>query len=363
MRRLVLVSLFLLLCSGLVRAEEPVVIGLMSTLTGVDSSFGQDCRVGYEVARRVGAPQDRLGERSLRFIYADTQSDNRVAASEAQKLIAVEKAVALVNRASQTSMVINPLSQRYHVPLLGVAGVGSFLSGNPYAFRFWPPNREEGAALSSAAISFGDKNSVSVTLESEYSDSLRESFREAFLADGGNYLRDIAVAGDETDFRAVVSRLLNIQPEVIFANVGAHQLGPLVKQLKEQGYSRQIFGNIWVQSKDFLSYAQGVGLDGVIFAQLDTEKPLFLHALQEFDRQAVPSAVMYSCFAAVEALFAAIKDTPPPITSESLFEALRRMSSIALPDETLPFVGREALFTMRLKVFKGGKPVDWRPGH
>jgi len=148
----------------------------------------------------------------------------------------------------------------------------------------------------------------------------------------------------------------------VFANVAVNQLGPFIRRMRELSLPQKVMGNVWVMSSSFVAAAGLPASEGVVFAQVDTDKPRFLEALRQYRPQAVPSAATYCCFAALSALLQSLGKIPAEIDSRSAYEALNKLDEIRLPDETLQMKEREAVFDLVLKTFKDGKALKLSPG-
>ena len=340
--------------------ETPVTIGLMAALSGDFTTIGNDCRDGYEAARLRYAPGDKIPRHRLRFVYADSKGLANVSVAEFQKLSTVEQALAVVGHRSQALMPLNPLSQRAGIPLLGIAGQSELVQNNPYAFRFWPTAGAEAQTLISAALTMKLNRAALITVEDEYALSLAENFKRVWLANHGSIVLEKTVPPSLQDFLSLHSLIKNSQADLIFSNVGLTQHGVFVKQARELGLRQQIFGNIWMISKDFIASAGRAASEGVVFSALDANKAKYRMALSAYRDEVLPSAVNYACFSALRALLQALEGVPAPADRSSLYQALRSLPTVQLPDEEVPMQDREARFSPALKVFRQGQIIDWR---
>jgi len=92
-----------------------------------------------------------------------TAAETKTAVSEFNRLVNVEKALAVITTRSQIALTLNPLSAARKIPLLATAGAEAFISGNPYAFRFFPTTELESRALAQKARSMGLKKMAFIT--------------------------------------------------------------------------------------------------------------------------------------------------------------------------------------------------------
>ena len=332
-----------------------VTIGLLAALSGDVVTLGNDCRDGYEVGRRLYAPASTAGAHKLRFLYGDTQGVGGPAVSEFNRLVNLEGAVAILGHRSQALLPINPLSKRTAVPLLGVLGHSEFLTDNPHAYRFWPSTAVEAARLFDYVADNHYKRIAVVSIPDEYTDSLKRHFVSAFRKWGGELALDIELQPLEMDFNTVLTRIKNSQPQVVFVNLALNQIGVFVRKMREHSLPQAIFTNVWAMSSAFMESAGPQAAEGVMFAQVDTNKPGFLNALHAYRENAVASAATYCCYTAITALLQALDGVSERITPELTGRRLASLTQINLLDETLEMRDHEAMFPMVFKTFRSGK--------
>ena len=91
----------LVLCSVTVFAESrtpalpEIRIGLLTQLSGPFATVGESCRQGYELARKSFAPEDKIGGRTIRFIYGDTKGEAAAGLTEFKRVVEVENVIAV----------------------------------------------------------------------------------------------------------------------------------------------------------------------------------------------------------------------------------------------------------------------------
>ncbi|RLG72397.1 MAG: hypothetical protein DRO23_10515 [Thermoprotei archaeon] len=123
-------------------AKKQVKVGIIFPLTGFLAPFGKDCARGAEAAIEIFNKEGILKDVEVIPVIADSQSDPTVAASEAERLITVEKVDVIVGSyASSLAMAISQVAERYGVPMFETIAAANELTmhrGAKWTFRFGP---------------------------------------------------------------------------------------------------------------------------------------------------------------------------------------------------------------------------------
>ena len=341
------------------RAEEsPIPIAVLLTLTGDTATPGNDCRAGVQAARALYAAEDRVGTRRVRFIFADTKGQPATAVSEFQRMINVEKAAAVLNQRSQTVMATNPLSRTVGVALLGITGQSEFVRQNPYAFRFWPAAAHEAQKLAELFDRSTPLRLAMLTVEDEYTLSVRDSLRRLLKDRRVEVVYDATVNPSEQDFAPCAAAIKRLHPEYVMSNLAVPQNGAFVKKLREVAVRSRVIGSYWASLGEFVTASGVENAEGVEVVVIDHDKPELRSAYARGGLDREISSVGYTCFTAVAALLQAVRQAAAPVTRESLHEALTQLRSVELPGENLRIEEREVLYPLRLKRYAHGQLVD-----
>lgn len=359
LRVVTLALIALLLPSLAFCADSEVRIGLLASLSGDVASIGEDCRRGYEMGITFLAPDRKIGDHTLVTKYGDHRGDGKAAVAEFQRLVNSEKVVTVLSHHSQPTMQISPIAKLKQIPLLGILAHGDFTTGNPYAWRFWPSTRLEARTLFSAIENLKVRNLAAVTVQDEYTLSLREHVAGALNEHGQSFVFDEQLLRSDSDFRSVIAALKRSNPDSIFVNLAVPQLGPFMKQLAELGVSLPIFGNVWFMTSDVQPFASQQLFEKLVFAQLNANKQGFADIVAQSYPGQNPSVIQYACFSAMSGLLGALKTVKAPLLPSSVEQALEKLDNVQMPDEKLPILNREVQFTLKLVTFRQGNIVDY----
>jgi ABC-type branched-subunit amino acid transport system substrate-binding protein len=356
LRRVCLI--FLAAGLGVSAAAQPrtVVIGPMTELTGTYAANGADCKRGYGLARETLIKNDRIGGYQLSFSFGDTRGDAKSAVSEFRKMLDADGVwVALANR-SQVVMALNPIARQRQVPFLGIVGYPAFITDSPIAFRYWPNSTLEGAAIARKAIELGYKSMGIVSWEDEWTISVRDAFAGEYRRLGGKVLMDEMFGELQTDFSSIIARLRAIKPEAIFVNLGINNAGVFIGKLRDQGLKQQLFGSYYTRKQEVIDSAGKAAIEGLIFEEVSLDGVRFNSELKMIFGDTVrPTAITYTCYTALAAVFQALKNSAGIKGPSDLAAALGALKSVELLDEPLKVVDRQAQYELEFKTIRNGQ--------
>lgn len=351
MKKLLLVTFIGLNLVAGVRAEEPITIGLLVSLSGPYADIGEDCRRGIETSRQMYAPDDRVGSHTLRFIYEDSQADPKVGVNAFKKLADEDRALAVVTMRSPIGMAVNPLSRQVHVPVLGGVGHKDFVSTNEYAFQHWPSTQKEGAVLADEIIRTHPKGIGVITAEDEWTMALTAGFKDRFIEKNGTIELAETVPPGEMDLGSLLTRAKRDVPGALFLNLGLAQGAATLRRAREVGYPGTIYSNFWAGDSKAIE-AAGPATEGLLFPETKLELPKFKATLSKSFSPKRPSAMTFSCYAATAMVIQALKNITAIPNRENLYQELLSIKNIELLDEPLPMKDRRAEIAVVMKRIK-----------
>jgi branched-chain amino acid transport system substrate-binding protein len=205
----------------------------MNALTGDFSSYGVRAQAAVKIAEsEINAYVTSMGiPTTFKFYYEDYQTDPSVALTDVQSLYAQGVKVVIGGMTSGAMKQIDSYVDTNKILVIDGTSTAARASVAPpgdYEIRDVPAAEAEGAALAAALMNKGYMNVAVVSAEDTYSLSIRDSFKTAYAAAGGNLVSDITYAYPATtDFTVVlnslesaVSPLLSSNTKVaIFANM------------------------------------------------------------------------------------------------------------------------------------------------
>lgn len=214
-------ALLPLLLAGFATAAEPIVVGQYASLTGKEASFGVAAHKGVVLAvEQINARGGLLG-RPVKLAIEDIQSKAGESATAVKKLLARDKAVAVLGgNASSNSLEAAPLCQNAKVPMIAISSTNPKVTEiGDYIFRACFIDPFQGAVLAKFARTSLRANRVALltSATAPYSVGLSREFRERFTAAGGQIVAEQKYAEGDKDFRAQLTAIRALRPDAIAA--------------------------------------------------------------------------------------------------------------------------------------------------
>jgi len=219
-------------------------IGVLLSLTGDFSSYGVRAQATVNIAQtEINNYTASLGIPStFKFYIEDFQTQPSVALTSLQSLYSEGCKVVIGGMTSGAMAAIDSYADTNQIIVIdgtSTAARASIAPPGDYEYRVVPAAEAEGAALAAAFMSKGFTNVAMVSAEDTYSLSIRDAFKSAWSAAGGNLVADITYAyPTTTDFTVVINTLET-------------QVAPLLSA----GKPVAIFANMWEDVATMLSQA------------------------------------------------------------------------------------------------------------
>jgi branched-chain amino acid transport system substrate-binding protein len=243
-------------------------IGAVISLTGRGATYGQRALNGIQLAVDELNATEPFRTHPIQLIVEDSQSAAPQSLSAFRKLIDVDHVpVAVGFVLSDEVLTSAPVANERKVVLLTTAaGSDKIKDAGDYIFR----NRESGVAQSEAIASasikrLGIKEVAILHSNSANGISYRDGFKQAIEQLGGTVSLAIGYNEGKTDYRAEIEQLRAKSPKAVYLAGLDQELGLILKQAKEVGFSTQFFASPGAISEKLLEIA-GSGAEGLISA-------------------------------------------------------------------------------------------------
>jgi branched-chain amino acid transport system substrate-binding protein len=257
----IFMSLFLLMVfSNPVPAQQKVIkIGAVYPLTGNIASTGLDCRRGVDLAvdiingkydldlplaKSAGLPN--LGGAKLEIVYADTKGDPKNGMSEAERLIAQEKVVAMIGAyQSSVTKTASQATERLKIPYVCSDSSSPTLTerGYKYFFRVSPHDaifaHDQLVFLKDLEKKTGKKiQTVALLYENtEFGSNAGKYLKKYAQEFGYKVVADVSYSANATDVTSEVGTLVKSKPDVLMHASYITDAILFTKTFKEMGFA------------------------------------------------------------------------------------------------------------------------------
>jgi branched-chain amino acid transport system substrate-binding protein len=272
--RYIVVS-FLFAAAGLIALPanaQDIVVGEFASLTGSEATFGINSSNGVELAKEeINNAGGVLGGRKIKITMEDDQSRPGQPSAAVKKLIASDKAIAIVGEiASSRSLEAAPICQEAKVPMISPGSTNPRVTeAGDYVFRVCFIDTFQGTVMAKFALDtlHAKKVAILTDVRNDYSVGLTKYFKEYYTSHGGQVVveRSFSGGGTDRDFRAQLTSIKAAQPDAIFVPGYYTEAGLIAKQARSLGIKVPLMGGDgWDSPK--LSEIGGSAIDGCYFA-------------------------------------------------------------------------------------------------
>ena len=237
---LTFVSIFILVlsgCGGGSNADNEILIGEYSSLTGTAATFGTSTHNALTLAiQEINDAGGVLGKK-IKVLTEDDQSRPEEAATVVTKLITRDKVKAIIGEvASSRSLAAAPICQANGIPMVSPASTNPRVTQTgDYIFRICFIDPFQGTVCANFAYNSlkGRRAAILKDVRNEYSIGLAEFFTNKFKELGGTIVAEQAYSEGDNDFKAQVTALKAASPDLVFVPGYYTEVALICKQARE----------------------------------------------------------------------------------------------------------------------------------
>ena len=257
-----------------VRKGEPVRIGYILVLSGLDSALGIDAQRGIEIA--ASEKREILGH-PIELVGQDSKCNAEGGAVAAAKMAPDPKVVGIIGTScSSAAKTAAPTICDANKPLISPSNTSPELTnpGRPPTLRCYlrtaPNDRWQGEVMARFAWDAGYRKAATCHDGTTYSQQLVEVFVEQFKRLGGEVTAQETVGPNDTDVRPMLTRVVDSGAQFFYYPVFVDRGSLITRQAKEvQGMEKvRLAGAEAMFTIDFLK-AAGEAAVGLVLTSPD----------------------------------------------------------------------------------------------
>ncbi len=247
--------------------EDAIVIGGIFPLTGAIATYGQSSKNAVELAlAEINEAGGVLGK-EVQVVFLDNKSTAPESALAAEKLIGEGVVAILGPVASSNSLAAAPVAQEAGIVLFSPTSTNPDVTlVGDYIFRacFLDPFQAYSAVRVAVDEVGAQTAAILFDTGSDYSKGLADSFEEYFTAEGGEILEVGEFVDTETDYSAILTRVKDRNPDVVYVPSYYGTAGLIVRQAADLGIDAVFIGADGWDSPQFVELA-GDAAEGHFF--------------------------------------------------------------------------------------------------
>lgn len=246
--------------------DKVIKIGLIAPLSGDLSALGLGMRNSVQLAVDQANESGELGDWTIEFVPEDDTAKPEVGAQVAAKMASDDAVVGVVGTLnSSVALSVQPVLDKAGIVMISPANTNPALTqgddpANPkrpyeHYFRVATTDAIQGPFAAAYAKEIGKVNAAVIHDNKAYGKGLAEAFAKQFEADGGKIVATEVINPDDKDFNAVISKIKDLNPDLIYYGGEYPQAGPLSNQAKAAGLNVPVFGGDGIYDGKYIELA------------------------------------------------------------------------------------------------------------
>lgn len=262
-KKILSITVASLLGCGFAFAKE-VKIGVIMPMSGPIGGFGQSAMEGLELMNKL-APKLKNGD-DVKLVLVDNKSDKIESANGASKLISSDKVTAIIGALTSTNtMAMTKIAEEAKTPVVAPVATNILVTKRKdYVSRVCFSDAFQGEVAANFAIkNLKLKNAVLITdVKSDYSIGISKVFKKIYPKLGGNIIQNPKINAGDADFKAMLSNIKALNPELIFFPIYSAEAGLIAKQAKELGITSKFLGTDGMTADNVFFEVGGDAIEG-----------------------------------------------------------------------------------------------------
>ncbi|GHV41101.1 ethanolamine utilization protein EutJ [Synergistales bacterium] len=278
-----LVFLVIMVVAGCGYSAEVYKIGGIFPMTGSVAASGVYLRDGAQLAIDKYNAAGGINGHKLELVVEDSKGVPRDGIMAYKKLVDVDEVIAVLPTLSSVVMALVPEINAGEVVMINtLAKTNDLVGAGPRIFSITVPTSRDGVAQARFAFEkLGARTAVMLYLKADTGVSYDKFICGEFERLGGKILSRDGHDAATADYRAVLTKIKQLNPDVIFIESLYQETASIVKQARELGITAQTVSYSTVLSGQFREIA-GEAANGHIISVsgFDPEDPM--ESVQEF---------------------------------------------------------------------------------
>jgi branched-chain amino acid transport system substrate-binding protein len=254
--------------TAVAQTAEDVKVGYAGPLTGAQAHYGKDMQDGITLAvEDFNATKPVIGGKPVRIVLesADDQADPRTGTTVAQRLVDDGIKGMLGHFNSGTTIPASRIYANAGIPEIAMATAPEYTTqGFKTAFRMMTSDTQQGSVAGEFAVkNLKVKKIAIVDDRTAYGQGLADQFEKAAKAAGGTIVDREFTNDKAVDFKAILTKIKSMNPDLVYYGGADSQAGPMVKQMKTLGLRAPLMAGEMVKTDTFIKIA-GDAADGTV---------------------------------------------------------------------------------------------------
>lgn len=346
--------------------SAPILIGHYGSLTGSEATFGQSTSRGIQLAIKEFNAAGGLKGRPVELKEYDTAGTPMQAGTAVTRLVTEDEVSAVLGEvASSLSLAGGPVCQKHRVPMITPSSTNPRVTKvGDMIFRVCFMDDFQGYVMAKFARENLKAAKVACLYDKSqaYSSGLKDDFKKAFTAMGGEIVAEESYNKGDPDFSAQLTKIRGLKPDAIYVPGYYTEVGNIAIQSRKLGLNVPLMGGDGWDSEE-LPKTAGSAIEGCYYSnhyapdQPTAEVKEFVKKYRDEFGGATPDGLAALGYDAAKLLFDAM-GRAKSLGGEDLRKAIADTKNFKGVTGTITIdPQRNATKSAVVLVFKGGKPV------
>ena len=234
-----------------INEKEVIKVGVILPLTGDAVEYGKDQERGVLLAQKIFRDD-------IIISIEDSRSNSRDGVSALNKLLQ-ENIDICITTLSSVSNALAPILNKNGITLFTVAADPKLTINYNKIIRMLPTSEYYVKELADYLVNKKKENSIGIIYANDdFGISLKEEFERVYTEYGLAILFTESLIKGSNTYRTTISKILDFNPNAIFAVGYGTDLGRIIKQLRELGYKNTIYGTPEISYNDVITSAGNI---------------------------------------------------------------------------------------------------------
>lgn len=308
--------MMLILVTGCNNNPNPIKVGVIGTMSGINSDLSVSGRRGVEVAVEEINKSGGVNGRPLELVIKDDKNDTKVAEEKFKEFL--KEKISVVIGPYTSGMIVNSMNYLKYKDILILGptiSADSLSEKNDNFIRFIASTKEQAQVLNEVAVKNSHKNFAIVydTQNMGFNESLCNNFKNILASNGGQViLTKTFSSNSNVNFLYIAESIKSSKADAVFIIANSANNAEINQQLKKIDCNIQVYSPLWSNTIDLLKKG-GTSVNGMYIVggiDIDDKSSEFLKFKNTFVEKYGESPTFSSVYSyeATKALSSAMKE-------------------------------------------------------
>jgi branched-chain amino acid transport system substrate-binding protein len=260
---------------------QPIKIGSILAITGPLAQYGMQNLAGAQLALDKLNAEGGVKGREIELVIQDHAGSKTQAVTILRKFVDDPRVLAVLGTGDTNSfLAVSPIAGELRIPILSPGSSGTWKGEfNKWTFRCTTPTESRTPALLRKLVPLLGIKTAAILYEMDNEAMVieMEAVKKGFSELGVKLVATEAHRMNDTEFAAHTTKIMIVNPDVVFMSNNTNAAGLSCLQLRSRGYKGYIFGGSgWCDPRVFdLAKGTAEGAYTAIFLDESSTKPQF----------------------------------------------------------------------------------------